>query len=115
MNDKTNNMGNINTKPIELAAEVRKNGFDYVLLTRTRNVAIYEQKIVDDNGISYPSRYEVFIIKVQREREFDGRLFPRKEKFPSNEDFGKLAWSITNYDRAYARYLELVETFEIKK
>ena len=90
-------------KIMRLDKVIRKNGFTYHLIDRSDRFAIYEQS---DKGKVFG--YEVFKIKIQRERVFDGRFFPRKEKFPANEDFGKTAWSISDIERAFSKYHQLI-------
>ena len=94
----------------ELSETIRKNGYLYQLLKRSDQVALYEQLDPDQNMNRIG--YEVFRITIQREREFDSRHFPRKEKFPSDNDFGKTAWSIPNLQEALLRFLELQDKYE---
>ncbi len=51
--------------------------------------------------------YEVFFIKVQDANEMFGRFYPKRELYPSNEDFGKTAWCYTNYNSALIKYNSL--------
>jgi hypothetical protein len=93
----------INNKDIikKLPETIKKNGFIYILMTRTRKKALYKQTY-NDAQIGY----EVFLIRV-RGRQFspilDHTLEP-KERFPGNEDFGFIAWSIQNYQDAMDKY-----------
>ena len=79
----------------ELKQIIRKNGFIYKLVHRTKRVAMYQQW--DEEQLM---GYEVFLIKVQKYREAFGKIFPKKEQFPGNENFGYSAWSIYNLERA---------------
>lgn len=81
---------------------VRKNGFDYVLITRTETKAIYQQSF-EGKTIAY----EVFIVKVIKECTLAGVVIPEHEKFPSDNDFGKTAWSYKDYDSALQKYHSL--------
>lgn len=92
---------------IRLTNTVRKNGFVYQLLDRTEYSAIYEQ--IDPVHNNKVVGYEVFKILIQNERKFEGKIFPSRERFPSNEDFGKTAWSINNYSRACNKYVAISE------
>lgn len=95
---------------------LRKNGFLYTLLMRTDKVAMYKQESYDKILSTHTLvGYEVFLITEQRERSFQDRFFPRQERFPSNEDFGKTAWaySFWAYDRAYARYQSLIQKHQL--
>lgn len=80
--------------PIErLGKVVKKNGFTYKLVERVGDVALYEQRL----GRKLVG-HEVFFVKVQKAKSanFGGVqvAFEPKEKFPSNESFGKWAWSV---------------------
>lgn len=47
--------------------------------------------------------YEVFKVKIDEPQEIFGRQYPRKEHYPTNEDFGKIAWCFR--DESLARKL----------
>lgn len=88
----------------QLPASLRKNRYDYRLVQRTPQKAIYEQSY--DQIIT---GYEVFKIRVQRARfsQHIGRLIPEKERFPCDEDFGRIAWSHKSLESALIRYNNL--------
>ena len=85
-----------------LKKKIRKSVFTYIQIARTDCVAIYAQYLY-----GRVICYEVFKIKIQKERNFDGRHFPRKEKFPSDSEFGKNAWAIRKFTQAYTKYVML--------
>ena len=85
-----------------LPKKLRKNGFDYTLVSRGKRSCIYEQRVSEEI-----KRYEVFLIKVQREREYQGKLFPEKERFPHDEAFGYWAWTCMTLDAAMKRFNDL--------
>ena len=90
---------------MKLETTIRKNGFVYNQIARTETAAIYEQK-QDGEIISY----EVFKIQTtKKDYTFPNGTIVKAgtERFPSNEDFGKTAWSIRNFKRAEKRFLEL--------
>ena len=90
---------------MKLQTTIRKNGFVYNQIARTETTAIYEQT-QEGEIISY----EVFKIQTtKKDYTFpNGTLIKSgTERFPSNEDFGKTAWSIRNLDRAKKRFSEL--------
>jgi hypothetical protein len=75
----------------------KKNGFSYYLVKREGNKCIYAQKV---GGIVFA--YEVFYVKTLKERIIKFKLSDKKHKevlleerevLPSNEDFGKIAWT----------------------
>lgn len=70
---------------------IGKNGFKYEQVKRDENRAIYAQYTKD--GLRLVG-YEVFRITVNpsdKFRQSDG------ERFPSDSDFGNIAWSIANF------------------
>lgn len=87
----------------ELELEIRKGGFLYKQMLRTDNVALYSQW---DGGRIVC--YEVFRIKIQKERKWKSKTFPRKEVYPRNDDFGYSAWAPSSYERAESIYNRLV-------
>ena len=87
-----------------LPETIRKNGYTYVLLRRTTEKALYAQ--YHRNVLI---AFETFKIKVQQSR-FSTLLHtiqPPCERFPGNEDFGRTAWTITEYQKAVEKYNEL--------
>jgi len=87
--------------PLPLPKYNRKNSYDYYLVIRNDVAAIYRQEDPDRGTIG---AYEIFKIKIQRERIFRDRYFPLKERFPSNEDFGKTAWTYPTLEGALFKY-----------
>lgn len=85
-----------------LEKEIKKNGFVYLQIHRSKDSAIYSQH---DNGKIIA--YEVFKIKIQQERLFKGRLMPLKEKFPHDEAFGYTAWTVRSEEKAFRIFNEL--------
>jgi hypothetical protein len=87
-----------------LPETIRKNGYVYILLTRTPKKALYKQTL-DNVQVGF----EVFLICI-RGAGYSSLLrktFDACERFPSNEDFGKTAWSIMDYKDAFKKYQEL--------
>lgn len=86
----------------KLPESIKKNGFEYRLIKRSDERAIYSQH----GGLGQIFSYEVFLIKLgdlrkakQRWAELQKKDFNPEdyeemyEKFPNNEDFGKTAWT----------------------
>ena len=90
---------------IILPLKLRKNGYNYTLVSRGKRSCLYAQEV--SPGRSY---YEVFLIKIKPEHEFNGATLPAKEWFPPNESFGKWAWSYQTYERAMKAYDRLEES-----
>lgn len=53
------------------------------LVIRTDKKALYYR---------WDNVYEVFKIKIAEPTEIYGRVYPRREVYPGNEDFGAIAW-----------------------
>jgi hypothetical protein len=88
----------------KLKDTVSKNGFIYNCVQRTATKAIYQQ-----THENIQVGFEVFLIRV-RGAQFSHLLhksLPPSEKFPSNEDFGKTAWSYRSLQAAIKKYEEL--------
>ena len=98
----------------ELSKVIGKNGFEYHLHTRGKNAFIYEQKGDNEKGEIITFGYEIFRRVIGEEKESFGKVYPRRERFPSNEDFGKWAWSVKTEERAIMKFEE-VENAEKKK
>ena len=91
------------TSLVTLPTNLRKNGFSYTLVLRTGSYAIYEQHV--NANLVY---YEVFIIPIVKEKEIFGKKVEAHEKFPADEDFGKIAWIYRTFDRALYKLYELM-------
>jgi hypothetical protein len=87
---------------ITLPNDIRKNGFSYKQVLRGDRSCIYEQR-VGQKIIAF----EVFMIRVMQEKSFMGKIFKEREIFPSNEDFGKTAWTYWTIEEAMVKYLKL--------
>ena len=85
-----------------LSHKIRKNEYSYSLICRGCRSCLYAQHITPEIDC-----YEVFLIKVQKAKILFGNVIPEKEVFPSNEDFGKTAWSYSDYNTALNKYNNL--------
>jgi len=85
-----------------LSLQIRKNGFSYTQVVRTDRKAIYRQDV--SPNVEY---FEVFLIRTRPERTVKGKLIPAGEAFPTDEDFGKTAWSFRSYEKALAKFKSL--------
>lgn len=95
--------------PIPL--ELRKNSFNYKQIARTEKKAIYEQRT--DEGVLIA--YEIFKIKQVKEWVMADKTIEAHEKFPSDNDFGVLAWTVgRDFDYAMRRYNDLQTDLQIK-
>lgn len=87
---------------------IKKNHYEYHQIKRSDKAAIYSQCLP---GGELVIAYEVFQIRQQKAGE--GILggvtitFVEKELFPSDEEFGKTAWSFTGLERAEKCFIGL--------
>ena len=70
-------------------------GLTAELVERTDKKAMYKR---------WGDVWEVFRVKIEEEREVFGKMYPRREVYPGNEDFGVSAWCYKNYQGAKRRY-----------
>jgi hypothetical protein len=87
-----------------LEEKIRKNGFDYLLIKKGEKAYIYKQW---DDEVDFTVAYEVFKIKIDKEKEVFGDIMPEREVFPGNEDFGKWAWTYPSLEKAEVRFQRL--------
>ena len=85
----------------KLEQTISKNGYTYIQLHRNKNTALYQQTY----GGFHPVAFEVFNIKTRKEGMVYDKLYPEREVFPSNEDFGKGAISLITFERAWKSYI----------
>lgn len=88
----------------ELPLTFRKNDYDFEQLERTDKKAIYALSV--EYGVV---AFEVIKIRIRKPQTniFTGNLDPHTEIYPSNENFGKTGWFITDKERAYTKYNSL--------
>lgn len=85
----------------ELPTRIEKKGFVYEQIKRNDFKAIYSQSNKMGNLIGH----EVFYIGKAKESEAFGVMFPAREVYPCDNDFGVTAWSLgINPDRAMRKY-----------
>lgn len=95
-------------KPLPTVVEKRKMRF--VQIERSDRAALYEQYI-NEKKIAF----EVFLIKRSKGYTFpNGVTTPPAEVYPSDNDFGKTAWSVgifkdeaLSFDKAFLKFREL--------
>lgn len=86
-----------------LPEKLRKNGFDYVLVKRSEDRAIYSQH----TGLGQLVAFESFKIKKGKphpKSEEDIKNYDFTERFPTDEDFGKTAWTYQTLKEAEEAY-----------
>src|SRR6516165_9022974 len=88
-------MNAMNYEPLPL--EITQNGgHHYSQIWRDDYAAVYEQR----NPFGAFLGYEVIAVKRQEPCRVFGRQYPAKEIYPCSEDWGKLAISTSDLDRA---------------
>jgi hypothetical protein len=97
----------MNTDIIMLPDTIRKNGYTYKLYKRGDKALIYAQH-AEGSLIAY----EVFKIKVLRNKKFFGKVIPDQEVFPGNECFGVWAWSVNPRIKGMEQVIEIFEKLE---
>ena len=90
-NDWMKEAENIPSLPVKL----RKNGFTYTQILRGVRSFVYAQHYTPN--LTY---YEVFHLRYSPKLIINGKSYPKRERFPGNEDFGVWAWSCRTYDEA---------------
>lgn len=93
-----------------LPLKFNKGGSAYVQIARGEKAVIYEQRF--ENSIH---GYEVFLIKISKEKIVFGNKVTAKERIPSDEDFGSIAWAYGDLDRAMKKFAELEGGSEYEK
>jgi len=87
---------------IPLPQNLTYNHYGYTQVLKGKRYCLYEQR-----GIANMRCFELFKIKVSREKKINGTIIEKKELFPRNEDFGYTAWTICDLDEALAKFNEL--------
>ena len=85
-----------------LVREIKKNGYTYRCILRGLKAFVYSQNL-DGQIIGY----ETLRRKVNKAFEVAGCKIEEGEAFPSNESFGKWAWSYKTYEDASKKYQEI--------
>ena len=86
-----------------LPKQFRKGGFDYILVERIGNAAIYRQTKLP----ALHECYEVGRIRQNKAREAFGRQIEASESWPSSEEWGRLAWTYRDLRHARERLATL--------
>ena len=87
---------------IPLPQNLTYNHYGYTQVLKGKRYCLYEQR-----GVANMRCFELFEIKVLEPMELNGKYYEEREVFPKNEDFGKTAWTICDYDKALAKFNEL--------
>ena len=85
-----------------LSQKIKYKGYGYTQVLKGKRYCLYEQ-----NGIVNMRCFELFEIKISREKNINGLIIESKELFPKDSDFGKTAWTICDWEKALAKFNEL--------
>jgi hypothetical protein len=78
---------------------ISKGGFQYSLIKRGRRACLYRQTDNTDSCF-----YEVFVLRIAPEKNFQGKILQKREIFPRNQDFGKYAWTKRTLEEANKKF-----------
>ena len=84
---------------IYVSSQLRYHGFDYTQIYRGTRSCLYRQ--------TYHGKtigFEVFIITPQPEILIKGIVYPARERWPKDEDFGKTAWSYLTLEQCTVKF-----------
>ena len=95
----------------QLQAQIKKNGYDYYQLKRGLKAFIYSQRIGNGPVVAF----EVFRLKEHKPYTISGVDIEGGEAFPSDEAFGKWAWTYPRIDQALAKFEELENANDIRR
>ena len=91
-----------------LPTRFRRDGFNYQLIAREGDAAIYEQRWT---GCCNPSvSYEVVRIRRREGFRIDGRFVEPAEVYPNSDAWGVDGFTLTDKDAAFAKLREVTST-----
>ena len=88
-----------------------KNTFDYQLVSRDGDVAIYSQTMPETGKLI---GYEVFEVQKKEAFSLNGYDYPAKEAVPSANQWGQMAFTVFDLSRAKQRQAELLQRIEVR-
>jgi len=86
-----------------LKAQASRDGFDYRLITREGDFAIYEQRWQDSENVCYE------VIRIQRHEGYEiaGQFIEPAEIFPSSQRWGVDGWTVQTKDAAFEKFRQI--------
>ena len=93
-----------------IATSFKYDGFNYQQIAREDDIAIYEQRwIRPDGALSDNIAYEVVRIRRYEAKTFpNGRSSPAREAYPPSEAWGVDGFTLTDKDRAFNKFRQIV-------
>lgn len=95
-----------------LAISYSKNGYNFALVKRVEDVAIYKQTS-QETGRTLA--FEVFEIQKNKTKNFGGKIIDPWESIPSNEDWGRLAFTVWSIPKAEEKMQYLLDQMGKRK
>lgn len=88
-----------NVQKLEKEFQFRKN--TYKQLEEGDNYYLYGVWNLKQNAVGEPSYYEIFKKTIEKERtmQFNDKVYPQREIYPSDSHFGRWAWCCTSMER----------------
>ncbi len=77
-------------------------GYDYTQVCRGDKSCLHRQTL-EGKTISF----EVILIRIQPKTTLYGKVYPAREHWPKDTDFGMTAWAYWTLERAMEKYNEL--------
>ncbi len=93
----------------KLPVQYVKNTFRYDLISRDGDVAIYSQTMPETGKLI---GYEVFEVQKKEAFSLNGYDYPAKEAVPSANQWGQMAFTVSDLSRAKVRQAELLKKIE---
>jgi hypothetical protein len=88
----------------KLSKNYRFHGCNYHQIESGDNhTYIYLQ--TDSFGMEY---YEVFIARIRNTEIIKGKLYPKREVYPKDEDWGFKAWTFPDKNSTYRKFQEII-------
>ncbi len=103
----------LKTEYQRLPDNFRKNSFDYSLIERVGDVAIFKQYDAREE-IDFVA-YEVFEIRKQNDAEVFGKKILAKETCPSNGEWGNNAYTVYTIEQAKSKMKQILEVISSRK
>ena len=85
-----------------LSQKINYKGYSYTQVLKGKRYCLYEQR-----GVANMRCFELFELKVLESMNLNGKEYEEREVFPKDSDFGKTAWTICDWERAFAKFNEL--------
>lgn len=96
---------------LPLASNYTKNSYNFALVNRTKDVAIYSQALPETGKII---GYEVFEVLKKPAFSLNGYDYPAQEQTPSNNQWGQLGFTVSDLEAATIKQGFLLNKIEVR-